>query len=97
MRSRVRALIEDFERAYADLMSACRRIAPEYYGSVAEMQRSIVLRASVENRPLNALFRSDVLRDFDEAVHAYERSRDPVVISGMLSERITASRRKCNA
>ncbi len=96
MRLRVRALIEDFESAHADLMSACRRIAPEYYGSVAEMQRSIALRASVENRPLDALFRSDVLRDFDEAVNAYVQSRDPMVISGMLSERIASSRRKCD-
>jgi len=96
MRLQVRALIEDFERAYADLMSACHRVAPESYGTIAEMQRSIALRASAENRPLDALYRSNVVRDFTEAVDAYVQSRNPAVISGMLSERIAASRRKCD-
>ncbi|HEX2120399.1 MAG TPA: hypothetical protein VHL59_02050, partial [Thermoanaerobaculia bacterium] len=95
-RRRVRALIERFARAHADLISACRRLAPAHYGTVAEFDRSIVFHADFENRPLDALYRRNILTEFREAVDAYKRTNDPSIIASILDERIATSRRRAD-
>jgi hypothetical protein len=93
-RMQIERSIEKFVRSYSDLMTACRRIVPECYGSIEEMRRSIVARTGFENRPLSLLYRFNILREFREAVNLYKSDGDAEIIAGVVSARIEASRRK---
>jgi len=97
MRSAVDTLIMEFRQVYADLITAGLHIAPEYYGNSAGMRRSITSRANFENRPLDRLYRWNILREFKDVVDLYKSTDDSEIISRFISETVSESRRNSDA
>lgn len=92
-RAAVDALIVEFRNAYSGVMRACGELAPRYYRGAGDMRTSIISRAAFENRPLNLLYRWNILNEFRQTVDLYKTSDDSGVISRFISARVAASHR----
>ncbi len=95
-RSVVTALIKEFALVYRELMETCESEVEEFYGDASGMRASIIARAAFENEPLK-LCRTELYREFDDAIQTYKTSGDVESFRKAIGERISASLRKVDA
>jgi hypothetical protein len=92
-KAKVQQMIRNFAGIYAELMVAAERVAPEHYGSVGRLRESITARAAYENRPLSALYRGNLLKDFKRVIERYKSGGRRRIISKTLTKIIAKSHR----
>jgi hypothetical protein len=92
----VTTLIKQFALVYRELMETCESEVKEFYRDASGMRVSITARAAFENEPLK-LYRTELYREFDEAIQQYKSSRDVESFRKTVGERIYASMRKVDA
>ncbi len=90
---RVKKLSAQLGESYAALMQAAEALAPEYYGSVADMARCVTRRAAFENAPVDALYRARLNQTLTTAIDSYEESRDPEGMRQLADQIIAGSLR----
>lgn len=95
-RSVVTTLIKEFAQGYRELMKTCESFAKEFYEDVSGMKLSITRRAAFENEPLK-LYRTELYREFDDAIQAYKSTREVEPFCETVQKRIAASLRKVDA
>ena len=95
-RSVVTALIKEFAHVYRELMETCESFVEEFYGDASGMRASITSRAAFENEPLK-LYRTQLYREFDDAIQTFKSSGDVESFRKIVGERISASLRKVDA
>ena len=95
--AKVKGMIPQFADAYSALMTACQRIAPEYFDSVAAMRASIISRATSENRPMPSLYRGELLKQFAAVIKLYKSIGQTKLISHTISRIVSASLRNLDA
>lgn len=86
-------LIRQFVDAYAEVMSACESIAVEHYGSVQNLRDSITSRATYQNRPLTAVYRGQLLKDFAALIARYKAAGQSEMIGQTITRVVASSHR----
>lgn len=95
-RSVVTSLIKEFALVYRELMETCEVDVKKFYEDASGMRVSITSRAAFENEPLK-LCRTELYREFDEAIQTYKSTGDVESFRKTVGERISASLRKVDA
>jgi hypothetical protein len=86
-------LVRQFIDAYAEVMSACECVAVEHYGSVQKLRESIMSRAGYQNRPLTALYRGQLLKDFAGLIARYKTTGQTKIIGQTITRVVASSHR----
>lgn len=95
-RSVVTALMKEFPHVYRELMETCEVDVKKFYEDASSMRVSITARAAFENEPLK-LYRTELYREFDDAIQNYKSTGDVESFRKTVGERISASLRRVDA
>ncbi|HEV7747244.1 MAG TPA: hypothetical protein VGO56_19770 [Pyrinomonadaceae bacterium] len=89
-KANVRAMIQQFADAYASVMDTS---GAAHHRSIASMRASIVSRAAYQNRPLQALYRGNLLKELARTIEYYKAGGRRTTITKTIAEIISKSHR----
>ena len=93
----VKALINQFQEIYQELMTACEPYAEQYYADTGTMRESIKARAAFENEPVVMFYRRRLNKDIPEYIEEYKSTGNTQVFVEAIDGRVAASLRNVEA
>lgn len=90
------SLIKEFSALYDELMNKCFISCDGYYENLNTFKNSVSFRAEFENKPLELLYRSKLLKKINDIIKIYTKSKNVEIISDFINETVFKSRRNVN-
>jgi hypothetical protein len=89
----VRGLAQQFAVVYSELMAACQHLSSLSQRRGTSVAGLIIRRAAYENRPMDRLYRGNLLKQFATLIDTYKSSGKSELISGTIDKIIADSKR----
>ena len=90
---KVRGLAQQFAVVYSELMAACQRLSSPSHQRGTSLAGLIIPRAAYENRPMDRLYRGNLLKQFAKLIDTYKSSGKSELISGTIDKIVADSKR----